>query len=243
MAQCLEYVVANINEILRMPIDLNCLNSQLIDQLGQSTPVSCSRAQECNGCGGLSSSLPSGPAELSRSSAVWARGPTGWAAASLLRRFAWAAASLLDVDAVDAIVDRKDKLQSKLYKKKLEALLVEEALPSPSPSPPALLCLAVRLPVQHTIAVHSNATARVFGLKPVKPGESSAALNHSEYCRVLHFVCSCAAQAVVHYRLHHRRCIGCIGCVAGAAAAAVHVLRPALHGRAGPVDGTYCGVL
>ena len=40
VAQCLEYVVANINEILRMPIDLNCLNSQLIDQLGQSTKPS-----------------------------------------------------------------------------------------------------------------------------------------------------------------------------------------------------------
>ena len=39
VAQCLEYVVANINEILRMPIDLNCLNSQLIDQLGQSTKL------------------------------------------------------------------------------------------------------------------------------------------------------------------------------------------------------------
>ncbi len=69
VGQCLGYVVANINEILRMPIDLNCLNSALIDKL----------------------------------------------------------VSLLDVDAVEAMVDRKDKLQSKLYKKKLEGLLGEEA--------------------------------------------------------------------------------------------------------------------
>lgn len=64
---CLEFVCANVNEILKMPIDLNCLNQELLTKLSD----------------------------------------------------------MLSVDDLDEIVDRKDKLVSRIYMRKLEALFTQ----------------------------------------------------------------------------------------------------------------------
>ena len=65
---CIEFIVANLADVVRLPIDLSCLNSHLLKKI----------------------------------------------------------AALVDIDVLDALRDRKDRLTSKLFMKKLEALLQGE---------------------------------------------------------------------------------------------------------------------
>jgi len=66
--ECLDYIGINLKEIIQLPIDMNCMNSQLIKRL----------------------------------------------------------ASRISIHTLDEIKDKKDKLSSKLYMKKLELLFEKE---------------------------------------------------------------------------------------------------------------------
>jgi len=63
--ECISYVVSNLHDVVRLPIDMNCLNSDLIKQIAEKTPM----------------------------------------------------------DKLNTLLDKRDKLTSKLFKKKLEKLL------------------------------------------------------------------------------------------------------------------------
>ena len=63
--ECVQFVVTKLQDVIRLPIDMNCLNSHLIKKI----------------------------------------------------------AELVTVENLDDLVDRKDKLTSKLFMKKLQALL------------------------------------------------------------------------------------------------------------------------
>jgi hypothetical protein len=66
--ECLDYIALNLKEIIQLPIDMNCMNSQLIKRL----------------------------------------------------------ASRIEIDLLDEMPDKKDKLSSKLYMKKLELMFEKE---------------------------------------------------------------------------------------------------------------------
>lgn len=37
--ECISYVVSNLHDVVRLPIDMNCLNDNLISQIAEQVPV------------------------------------------------------------------------------------------------------------------------------------------------------------------------------------------------------------
>lgn len=37
--ECISYVVSNLHDVVRLPIDMNCLNENLISQIAEQVPI------------------------------------------------------------------------------------------------------------------------------------------------------------------------------------------------------------
>lgn len=37
--ECVSYVVLNLNDVVRLPIDMNCINQKLISMIAEKTPL------------------------------------------------------------------------------------------------------------------------------------------------------------------------------------------------------------
>ena len=38
--ECISYVISNLHDIVRLPIDMNCLNDKIIESIAENTPMS-----------------------------------------------------------------------------------------------------------------------------------------------------------------------------------------------------------
>jgi len=82
VTECVHFIAQNLKDVVRLPIDMSCLNSALINKVALEVPI----------------------------------------------------------DELDDLQDRKDKLSSRLFQKKLNSLLKEHSVDNEGTRTPLLLC-------------------------------------------------------------------------------------------------------